>query len=287
MDHETKEVHTWWEENPFTYKRETGVGLVATDDLTIEFFDKCEKKLRRHGPTYQDPGKPLLSNLFDYKKIRGNKVLDIASGTGVTTVEFARQGCQTTAIDITSIAVEMTKKNLGLRGLDADVYQMDAQHLDFDRNTFDFVCAHGCLMHMPDTQKAVNEIHRVLKSKGTVYAWMYHKGFYYWFGILFLRGLLKCELFKYKFSFVRLTSRYSDGAHNNGNPHTKFSSKKETTRYFRDAGFSKVNSMVVFNPIEFNSFPSKRFSFGQYLPITIKSIVGKVMGLGIVITAEK
>jgi hypothetical protein len=45
--------------------------------------------------------------------------------------------------------------------------------------------------------------------------------------------------------------------------------------------------MVVFNPMEFNSFPSKRFSFGQYLPITIKSIMGKVMGLGIVITAEK
>ena len=278
-------VKRWWSENPFTYKRDVGVGI--QDETDLKFFVKCESKLRRHGPTYQMPNAPLLSNFFSYEDIKNKKILDIAVGTGVTLVEFSRQGCISTGIDISPTAVDMTKKNLRLRKLKAEVYEMDAQEMTFESNTFDFVCAQGCLMHMPNTQKAVDEIYRVLKPGSKVHAWVYNKGFYYWFNILLIRGFFQGYIFKFKFDLTRLTSRFSDGASIGGNPHTKFHNASEARQYFTKAGFNNVKASIVYNPEEFHAFPTKRYSFGKFLGPKIKKFIGKFSGLGLVISAEK
>ena len=188
-------------------------------------------------------------------------------------------GCYTTAIDITPRAVASTKKNLKLRKLDGDVLEMDAQKMSFEDNYFDFVNAHGCLMHMPKIDNAISEINRVLKKDGSACAWMYHKGWYFWFGIIFLRGILKGKLFKYKFNIVKLTSRYSDGLLIGGNPLALFQTKNDAINRFKKAGFREVNAKIVFNPAEFYSFPTKKFSFGQYLPYRLQNFLGDLLAL--------
>ena len=278
-------VKEWWSNNPFTYAKDDGVGLQKNQ--TLDFFNKCESKIRRHGPTYQDPDKPLLSNFFSYKNLKDKKVLDIASGTGVILVEFARQGAISTGIDISLTAVEMSNKNLKLRGLKGECIEMDAQNMTFNSNTFDFVCAQGCLMHMPDMQKAVEEIYRVLKPNCKVHSWIYHKGWYYWFNIIFLRGIVLGYLFKFKFDTIKLTSRFSDGAVKDGNPYTKFHNISEAKNYFTKAGFKNVNARIIYNPMEFLAFPTKKFPFGKFLKPKIKKFIGKYSGLGLVISATK
>ena len=281
----TFQVKNWWSKNPFTYAKEDGVGIKVNYDLA--FFEKCESKFRRHGVAYQKPGDPLMSNFINFKDLVGKKILDIAIGTGVTLVEFCRQGAIATGIDITDTAVDMSKENLKLRKLDGTVLQMDAQDMSFKNNEFNFVCAHGCLMHMPNMQKAVDEIYRILKPHGKVHAWVYHKGWYYWFNVLFIRGILQGYLFRYKFNLLKMTSRFSDGASNNGNPHTKFLSLKEAKEYFKKSGFKNINAYIVYNEIEFNSFPSKRFSIGRFMSEKLKQRIGKNTGLGLVISAVK
>ena len=143
------------------------------------------------------------------------------------------------------------------------------------------------VMHMPNMNKALNEIYRVMKKNSTMHAWIYHKGWYFWFGIVLLRGIFLLRLLKYGFKIKKLTSRYTDGSVIGGNPHTIFHSTNEARKKFKDAGFKNIKTFVVFNPIEFESIPTKKINFFKFLPYKIKKFLGKFFGLGMVISATK
>jgi SAM-dependent methyltransferase len=290
-DTKTTEVQNWWNTNPFTYNGAFGVGELA--DLRVQdiaYFDKAEARYIKHSGTgTQYPGNPVFSKYIDYSEMKGKKVLDIATGTGFSAVTFAKAGAEVTGIDLTDYAVASTKRNFELRELTGTILKMDAQKLEFPDNYFDFVCAHGCLMHMPDTQKAVREIHRVLKPGGKMYAWMYHRGWYYWFGIIFLRGILCGKFFTNGFSQLRLTSRYSDGLHTGGNPHTKFFSRGGFKRLFKNGGFENITVYANYNTSEWTAWPLQRFSLGAFVPKKIQKFLSETVGLSFScsITAEK
>jgi len=280
-------IKNWWNDNPFTYSRGEGVDLIPTKLQDREFFETVHQKFRFHHPSLQENNNPLYSNFINYDLLSNKKILDIACGTGVLTVEFSKMGCKTFAIDITPRAVIATKKNLNLRNLSGNISEMDAQNMSFESDTFDFVNAHGCLMHMPKINQAIKEIFRVLKNDSYVCAWMYHKGWYFWFGIIFLRGICKGMLLKYKFNIKKLTSRYSDGLKKGGNPYTIFQSKSEAVQRFKDAGFKEIHSKVIFNQNEFLVFPSQKISFGKFIPLNIQKYLSRFIGLGIIIIAKK
>ncbi len=50
------------------------------------------------------------------------------------------------------------------------VLNFDAQHLPFPRHAFDVVLANHTLLHVPDVNRALSEIHRVLKPSGVLLA---------------------------------------------------------------------------------------------------------------------
>jgi hypothetical protein len=122
-----------------------------------------------------------------------------------------------------------------------------------------------------------------------MYAWMYHRGWYYWFGIIFLRGILLGKFFTHGFSQLRLTSRYSDGLHTGGNPHTKFFSRGGFRRLFENGGFQNINVYANYNTSEWVTWPVKRFSFGRYVPKPIQKFLSETIGFSFScsITAEK
>lgn len=292
MDTETKQTQSWWNKNPFTYNGEKGVGRQSEDvsELTIEYFDTADRKYIKHTePGTQLKNTPVFSNYIDFESLKGKKVLDIATGTGFATVTFAKFGANVTGIDLTDYAVAQTKRNFELRGLQGEVIRMDAQELDFPDNTFDFVCAHGCLMHMPDTAGAVKEIYRVLKPGGQVYAWMYNKGWYYWFGIMFMRGVLLGKLIKYRFNDLAMTSRYSDGLEDGGNPHTKFYTKKGFENLFKDAGFKDVKVTINHATAEWDTWPTGKVAFGWIVPKSLQKFLSTNLnwGLGASVVGRK
>src|SRR5436190_1243777 len=153
----TEKVRDWWNANPFTY-------LMDNQNITPDwaFFRNIDRKIIKWMPWAQK-GYPLLSSVIDYRALKNKKVLDIAVGTGWTTEQFVRAGADVMAVDLTPKAVELTKTRLALNNLTADVRVQDAQKLSFEDKTFDYVLAFGCLMHMPNTEAAIAEIHRVLK----------------------------------------------------------------------------------------------------------------------------
>lgn len=288
-----KAVEDWWDRNPFTFgvfntKRDQ-VGAIDLSQMNLAYFREIERKFRKNtrGGAQED-NKPLFSKLVDYQWLKGKRVLDVAIGSGFSMVVFLEGGAKVTGIDISNFAVQFAKKNLECRNLSGEVLKMDAQNMQFPDESFDFVNAWGCLMHMPDTEKAIREIYRVLKPGGRALAYMYNKSSWpYWFNIIFLRGIMLGQLFKHHFNTTKITSRYSDGYSVGGNMLTKFYTPGQARKMFISAGFNTVNCFPWKLPYEPDSWPIRRFPIFRYLPSFIKSFMAKRWGYGLIVKAEK
>lgn len=94
----------------------------------------------------------------------GKQVLDVCCGPGVIAAAATARGAQTTGIDFSAAVIEIANSNVP----DVEFYEGDAQSLPFADNSFDaVVCGFG-IIHVPDPQKALSEMHRVLKPAGRV-----------------------------------------------------------------------------------------------------------------------
>jgi len=265
----TQKTKDWWNSHPFTY-------LMNNQEIKADwaFFRNIDRKIIKWMPWAQI-GYPLLSSVVDYAALSGKKVLDIAIGTGWSTEQFVRAGAEVTAIDLTPRAVELTKTRLGLNSLDgAEVLVADAQSLPFAEGTFDYVLAFGCLMHMPDTPRAISEILRVLKKGGKMGAMMYNKNSLHWWYYIYLsKGILQGKL--WKLGKQGLANRYTDGVYEGGNELTKFYTTREVKEMFKD--FSSVSVEVVDDFTCLNHFPHRHLPLGSLLPRKWKQwLVGKV-----------
>lgn len=94
------------------------------------------------------------------------KVLEVGCGIGVLSSYLAKEyGWNVTGIDLDPEQIERAKKdnkeNENLRFLEADVTK-----LPFENNEFDMVLSFDVLHHIPNWDKALNEIRRVLSPKG-------------------------------------------------------------------------------------------------------------------------
>jgi ubiquinone/menaquinone biosynthesis C-methylase UbiE len=97
-------------------------------------------------------------------------VLDIACGTGLVTFQIlGKPGFKgrLLGIDISDKMVEFASSTAALNNEDrVQFQQMDGEELGLENDSFDLtVCAMG-LMYMPDPQKALQEMFRVLRPGG-------------------------------------------------------------------------------------------------------------------------
>ena len=270
-------VQSWWHANPFNY-------FVDAEEGSWEFYRNIDRKFLKWIPFMQKGGYPFLTRYVDMKGLKGKKVLDIACGTGVLTEQFVRMGAEVTAIDLTHKAVELTKKRLELYGLKAEVMQADAQQLPFPDASFDFVCAWGCLMHMPETERAIAEIHRVLKPSGKSLAMMYHRNSVHLrYAIQFGRGILRGKYLQY--DDQSLINRYTDGAHVGGNQLAKFYTRAQFRKLFSQ--FKDVGVFIHDNHGVPAQLPHPWLPLGKLLPKTMKEWVCRMWGMTAIITMTK
>lgn len=101
----------------------------------------------------------------------GNKVLDLAGGTGDLTARFSqlvgREG-KVILADINSSMLNVGREKLRNRGLvqNIEYVQANAEYLPFDDDTFDVVTIAFGLRNVTDKDKALRSIFRVLKPGG-------------------------------------------------------------------------------------------------------------------------
>ena len=94
---------------------------------------------------------------------------------GTDLFQFASAGAYVSGIDITPNHLEIARKRFSLYGIRADVMLADAENMAFEDGIFDMVYSFGVIHHIPDTEKAISEIYRILKPDGRVFIGVYHK----------------------------------------------------------------------------------------------------------------
>jgi len=94
----------------------------------------------------------------------GARVLDVCTGHGVLALAASRRGANVSAIDFAEAMLVQARRNVPT----ADCRLADAQALPYSDNVFDaVVCGYG-IMHVPQPDKALAEMRRVLRSAGRV-----------------------------------------------------------------------------------------------------------------------
>ena len=108
----------------------------------------------------------------------GDAVLDVGSGTGSLTAAVARMAPSSRIIglDPTAPYVTLARSQYGSRLVQFEAG--DAQRMRFDNALFDRTLSLLVINFIPDVRKALGEMKRVTKSKGTVGAavWDYGEG---------------------------------------------------------------------------------------------------------------
>src|SRR5687767_9588659 len=92
----------------------------------------------------------------------GDRVLDVACGTGNATIPAAVAGAVATGLDITPELLEDARRNAAEAGVEIEWIEGDAEALPFDDGSFDAVLSTFGCMFAPDHRRAASEIARVL-----------------------------------------------------------------------------------------------------------------------------
>ena len=109
------------------------------------------------------------TNAFDVAleavlEARPKRFLEVGCGMGEFAARVAESGAEVVATDLSPRMVELSRE----RGLDARV--ADVQSLPFGDGEFDCVAANWMLYHVPELERALGELRRVLRPGGTLVA---------------------------------------------------------------------------------------------------------------------
>jgi ubiquinone/menaquinone biosynthesis C-methylase UbiE len=214
-----------------------------------------------------------------FDQFAGASLLEIGCGMGTDLLQFARGGALCTGVDLTPRSVEITRHRFALYGQRGSFMISDGERLPFKSNSFDVIYSNGVLHHTPDTQGAINEIHRVLRPGGVAKVMLYHRNsLNYWVEIVLRRGLLGGEYLRGR-SSEEIMSRVIEFSENEARPLVKVYSRKKARALFgqfKDVALEVEQltraELRVFSPLVSDSLFEK---------------LARLIGWNVIITARK
>lgn len=116
-----------------------------------------------------------INHIMGWVSWNGKKVLEVGTGVGTDARNMIGRGSIYQGINVDQGSVNVTANALEVYGLPGNVMQCSATDLAFPDNSFDIVYSFGVLHHIPDVERAVSEITRVLKSGGELLIMVYNR----------------------------------------------------------------------------------------------------------------
>lgn len=114
---------------------------------------------------------PMSAHLIRAASVRPDeRVLDVACGTGITTITAHRAGANVVGLDLTPELLERAKEEAALAGIIEGIEwkQGDAEDIPFPDNSFDIVFSSLGQMFTPRPTVAAQELIRVTKVGGRI-----------------------------------------------------------------------------------------------------------------------
>ena len=289
--HLKDEIRQWWADAPMTYGENHGRATYTFPDGTTEsaelgsrrFYELADQVFYRWNRPIHMPDAPF-GRIFDYEHYRGKKVLEIGCGMGCMAMNWAKRGAQITAIDLNPVAIEQTRRRFEVFDLSGDIREVDAENLPFESNQFDFVYSWGVVHHTPGIRAAIAEMFRVLRPSGRAGLMLYHR-----------HSILSKIVVGWEEGYVNmesrfldsleLSSRYSDGGRQEGNPHTwpviKCEIRRDLMPQFDDLDIRTLGTDV---PEGMNTWLPQ---LGRRLPVPMMKALARRWGWSLWITGKK
>jgi SAM-dependent methyltransferase len=98
----------------------------------------------------------------------GERILDLATGTGWTSRVVARRGATVTGVDIARDLVEVARRKAAAEGLPINYEVGDAEDLPFESGAFDAVVSTFGIMFASRPEAAARELARVCRKGGRI-----------------------------------------------------------------------------------------------------------------------
>lgn len=98
----------------------------------------------------------------------GQRVLDVAAGSGNVAIRAAKAGADVVAADITPENFEAGRREAEALGVALEWVEADAQALPFGDEEFDVVTSSFGIIFAPDHQRVADELLRVCRPGGTI-----------------------------------------------------------------------------------------------------------------------
>jgi SAM-dependent methyltransferase len=134
---------------------------------------------------------PDIPEMVRFERWAGKDVLEAGCGMATDGVQFARAGARYTGVDFSPAALALARGRPELRDSGARFVHGSIVELPFADGSFDLVYSNGVIHHEPETQRAIDEFHRVLRPGGTAIVMVYHRAsFNYYVSIMTVRRLL-------------------------------------------------------------------------------------------------
>lgn len=145
--------------------------LINLNNLTnhlkgqVDYFEKEDNS--RQGYKLSEWQKSYIKRLDENIKFDDSKMLvDIGTGSGYVGVEMAKRGLKVIACDLTLKGLVKLKKVIKEERLESNLFLVccSAEELPFKDGIADYAVCNAVLEHLPQEDKAINEIERVCKQ---------------------------------------------------------------------------------------------------------------------------
>ena len=144
-------------------KGETMPSLKSIDNGKTFDWGKTSSDYARYRDIYPDEFYKRIMDLGLCTK--GQKVLDLGTGTGVLPRNMYKYGAEFTGADISENQIAYARQLSADNGMDIKYVVASAETIDFSDNTFDVVTACQCFMYF-NKEIALPKIYNVLKPNG-------------------------------------------------------------------------------------------------------------------------
>jgi 2-polyprenyl-3-methyl-5-hydroxy-6-metoxy-1,4-benzoquinol methylase len=219
-------VRNYWDQRPCNIRHSPKtVG-------TREFFDEVEAR-----KYFVEPHIPRFA---EFERWRGKKVLEIGCGIGTDTINFARNGSQVTAIDLSPQSLELARKRAQLYGLEHQIrfHTGSAEELSsfLPIEPYDLIYSFGVIHHTPHPERVVAEMRNYARPGTTVKIMVYYR--HSWKVLWILLGYGKGQ-------FWRLTDLIAEHSEaQTGCPVTYTYTREEGRQLIESSGFRMTDVFV-------------------------------------------
>ena len=242
---------------------------------SVDYFDAVE--LRKYCV------EPHILDFANFSLWKNKKVLEIGCGIGTDTINFARNGADVTAVDLSDKSLEVAKQRARVFGKNVRFFQANAEELvkDVPVEPYDLIYSFGVIHHTAKPEEILKQITRYTKPGTTIKIMVYNR----------LSWKVLWILCKYGYGqfwkLPQLIAKYSEAE--TGCPVTRTYTKKSITELLESCGFkiryTEVDHIFAYDIGEYKQYRYKQVWYFRWMPKSWFRKLERMFGWHLMITA--